>query len=69
MGRMLRCGEVMAGCDTVLYGKTDEEVFGKAEDHARHDHNMTMIPPNVVREYVDHIIEGEPPKRWFGLRG
>ena len=68
MSKVLRCQEVL-GCDEILYGKTEVDVIAKAEDHARKSHNMTMIPPNVVRDIVDHITDGEPPpRRWFGLR-
>lgn len=70
MAKVLRCADVVPGCDTVIYGKNEDEVIGKAEDHARRDHNMTMIPPDIVNDIVGHIHDGpEPPRRWFGLRG
>ena len=51
MGKLLRCSEVL-GCDAVLYGKDESDVIGKAEDHARTTHNMTIIPPHVVGDIV-----------------
>ena len=44
MVKVLKCGEVFSGCDTVIYGKDEDEVVAKEEEHARKDHNMTMIP-------------------------
>ena len=70
MGKILKCHDVL-GCDEIFYGKDESEVIGKAEDHARTSHNMTIIPPHVVQEIVDHISEGEvPPKRhWWQRAG
>ena len=68
MVKVLRCGEVFPGCDTVIYGKDEDEVVAKEEEHARRDHNMTMIPMDTIKEMANHIRDGErPPRRWFGL--
>jgi predicted small metal-binding protein len=68
MGKVLKCHDVL-GCDEILYGNDENEVIGKAEDHARSSHNMTIIPPDVVRDIVDHILDGEaPPKRYWWQR-
>jgi predicted small metal-binding protein len=48
--KVLRCGDVMPGCDKVIEGKTEDEVFAKAEAHARKEHNMTIILPSTMRE-------------------
>jgi predicted small metal-binding protein len=50
MAKELRCGDLMPGCDTVIVGKDADEVFAKAEAHARKEHNMTIIPPSVVSQ-------------------
>src|SRR5215216_3460483 len=69
MAKVLKCGEVFSGCDTVIYGKDEDEVLAKEEAHARTDHNMTMIPMDTINEMASHIREGaEPRRRWFGLR-
>ncbi len=44
MAKVLKCGDLMPGCDTVIVGKDADEVFAKAEAHARKEHNMTIIP-------------------------
>ena len=53
--KVLRCGDVMPGCDKVIEGKNEDEVFAKAEDHARKEHNMTIILPSVMTQIGDAI--------------
>jgi len=68
MAKVLKCGEVFAGCDTVIYGKDEHEVVAKEEEHARKDHNMTMIPMDIIKDMANHIRDGEQPRRRsFGL--
>jgi predicted small metal-binding protein len=55
MPKVLKCGDLMPGCDTVIEGKNVEEVIAKAEDHARKEHNMTIIPPNVIDQIERNI--------------
>jgi AhpD family alkylhydroperoxidase len=44
----LRCRDVGADCDHVIRGKTEDEIFAKAAEHARMAHNMTEIPPEMI---------------------
>ena len=68
MVKVLKCGEVFSGCDTVIYGKDEDEVVAKEEEHVRKDHHMTMIPMDTIKEMANHIRDAErPPRRWFGL--
>jgi predicted small metal-binding protein len=70
MAKVLRCGEVFSGCDTVIYGKDEDEVVAKEEEHVRKDHNMTMIPMDTIKDMASHVRDGDPPRRrWFGLGG
>ncbi|HXW06560.1 MAG TPA: DUF1059 domain-containing protein [Vicinamibacterales bacterium] len=57
MAKVLKCGDLMPGCDTVILGKDDDEVFAKAEAHARKEHNMTIIPPSVMTQIAANIRE------------
>jgi predicted small metal-binding protein len=47
MEKRLSCRDVGADCDFVACGKTEEEVFQKAAEHARTDHNMKEIPKDL----------------------
>lgn len=46
----LRCRDVGVDCDYVVRGKTDEEIFRKAADHAMTAHGMKEIPPELVEK-------------------
>jgi predicted small metal-binding protein len=61
--KVLRCGDLMPGCETVITGKDADEVLSKAEDHARREHNMVLIPPSVVSRIEAAIKDGEAPGR------
>ena len=48
MPKMLKCGDVVSGCSTVLEGQDDAEVMRKATEHAKVAHRMATIPPDVA---------------------
>ena len=48
MGRQLRCGDLMPGCTTVIEGKDDAEVLAKAAEHAKAEHNITTVTPDLA---------------------
>ena len=50
MAKVLRCADLMPDCKTVIVGKDADEVFAKAEAHARKDHNMMIITPSVMSQ-------------------
>jgi predicted small metal-binding protein len=56
---VLKCGDVNPGCDKVIVGKDEDEVFAKAEEHARKEHNMTFITPHVMAE-IGAAIKDKP---------
>lgn len=47
MAKVLRCGDLMPGCQAVVEGNNEAEVMAKAVEHAKKDHGMTTIPPDV----------------------
>jgi predicted small metal-binding protein len=50
MAKELRCGDLMPGCNFVAQGNSTDEVMQKAADHAKKDHGMASIPPDVARK-------------------
>jgi predicted small metal-binding protein len=46
----LRCSDLMPGCSFRAEGKDVDEVMKKAVDHAKKDHGMTQIPPDVAQK-------------------
>ncbi len=47
MEKRLSCRDVGVDCDFVACGKSEEEIFQKAAEHARTDHNMNEIPQEL----------------------
>lgn len=48
--KVLRCGDVMPGCNTVIEGKDVNEVMSKGAEHAKKDHGIQSIPPDVAKK-------------------
>jgi predicted small metal-binding protein len=48
MAKVLRCGDLMPGCNAVIEGKDEAEVMAKGAEHAKTAHKMTSIPPEVA---------------------
>jgi predicted small metal-binding protein len=44
MPKVLKCGDLMPGCDAVIEGNNVDEVLKKGEEHARKAHGMTGSP-------------------------
>ena len=47
MEKKLSCRDVGVDCDFVACGKTEEEIFQKASEHAKKDHGMSEIPKEL----------------------
>jgi predicted small metal-binding protein len=47
MAKVLKCGDVVPGCDFEMTGNSEEEVLQKAAEHAKTDHGMENVPPEV----------------------
>lgn len=48
MAKELRCGELMPGCKAVIEGKDEGEVMSRAAEHAKKQHGMDKIPPEMA---------------------
>jgi predicted small metal-binding protein len=46
--RKFECGSVVAGCDGVVTGETDNDVLAAAAQHAASAHGMSEVPDEVV---------------------
>ena len=47
MKKVLNCRDVGADCDFTICAKTEDELFKKAKEHARKEHNMSEIPKDL----------------------
>lgn len=57
MGKKLGCRDVGVDCDFVACGRTEEEVFQKAAEHARTGHGMNEIPKELYDKVRSAIQE------------
>jgi predicted small metal-binding protein len=48
MGKILRCGDLVAGCSTVLEAEDAATLMAKAEEHAKAAHGLAKIPPEIA---------------------
>ena len=56
MAKVLNCGDLMPGCKAVIEGKDEAEVMAKGAEHAKTEHKMTTIPPDMAAKR-----RGAPP--------
>jgi predicted small metal-binding protein len=57
MAKVLRCGDLMPGCNAVIEGKDEAEVMAKGAEHARTAHQITDIPPDMATKVKAAIKE------------
>ena len=55
MGKVLRCREVGVDCDFEAKGETVDEILASAAKHAREDHGMDEIPPELMEKVIQAI--------------
>lgn len=48
MAKLIRCADLMPGCNAVVEGKDVAEVMAKAAEHAKKDHGVTTMPPEMI---------------------
>ena len=48
MAKVLRCGDLMAGCPAVIEGATEDEVLKQAAKHAKEAHKITEVTPDLA---------------------
>ncbi len=57
MAKMIRCADLMPGCKAVVEGKDAAEVMAQAAEHAKKDHGVTSIPPEMLPKIQAAIKE------------
>ncbi len=57
MSYSLSCGDVVAGCAAVIEADTEDELMGRVADHARDDHGVTEITPELA-DQVKGAVKG-----------
>jgi predicted small metal-binding protein len=57
MSKVLRCGDIVPGCAFEAHGGTEDEVMQQAADHARTDHGISEISPELAAAVQGAIRE------------
>ena len=55
MTKVLKCGDVVPGCEAEIKADSEHEVLRQAAEHARTAHNMDSIPPDVLSKVKSAI--------------
>ena len=55
MTKVLKCGDVVPGCNFEMRGNSEDEVLKKADDHAKTAHNMQNMSPEVLSKVRNAI--------------
>jgi predicted small metal-binding protein len=53
-----RCGELVPGCGAAFHGESENEILAQIAAHARSDHGMYEVPPEIVdtiRSKISHL--------------
>jgi predicted small metal-binding protein len=58
MAKVIRCREVGVDCDFEARAESTEELMQMAAEHARNDHGMSEIPPELAAK-VQSAIKDE----------
>jgi len=53
--KQFSCGDVVPNCTRTFLAPTDEEILAAVAAHARDDHGLTDIPPELVDQVRRHI--------------
>jgi predicted small metal-binding protein len=55
MSKVMKCGDVVPGCEYVARGQNEDEVLTRAAEHAKRDHGMESIPEDVLKKVKSAI--------------
>ena len=55
--KQFRCGDVVPGCETTIEAESEDEILESVRVHAREDHGMDEVPPEVQDKVRSLIVE------------
>ncbi len=56
MAKLLRCRDTGMNCNMEIRGNTEQEVFERAQEHARNVHNLTLHSNDATTQKVRRAI-------------
>ena len=57
--KQFACGELVPGCETVFRAESDDEILEQVAVHARDDHGMDEVPPEVEDRIRSRILDSD----------
>ncbi len=51
------CGSVVPGCTASFSTDTEQQLLAQVAEHARTDHDMDTVPPEVLTQVRENIQE------------
>jgi predicted small metal-binding protein len=51
------CGELVPGCDARFQSESENLLFEQIASHARDEHGMDEVPPEIVDQIRAQIVE------------
>ena len=61
MAKSFQCADAGVVCKAKVTGETEEEVLGKAVEHAREAHGVDLAQSTTLAGYAKSLIRDEPP--------
>lgn len=55
MGKTLKCGDLMPGCDFEAHGENEDEILQQAAVHAREVHGIEDVTDELVAQVRSKI--------------
>ncbi len=55
--KQFRCGDVVPGCKCITSNDEEQDLFEDISTHARDEHGMDEVPPEVVDQIRGVITE------------
>jgi predicted small metal-binding protein len=53
--KQFNCGDVVPGCSVTFRFETEDRILEAVGQHARKDHGLTDIPPQLIEQVKDRI--------------
>jgi len=55
--KQFSCGAVVPGCTASFSAESEQEILGQVAAHAKRDHGMADVPPEVVEQVRANITD------------
>lgn len=54
--KQFACGAVIPDCSAIFHAETEDEIVGQVAVHAREDHGISGLSPEVERKVRAHVV-------------